>query len=296
MIYEWRGFLEMCPEIYTFVPPYKIIYMKNKLFLISLIFLFACNDPGREAQSLLENAKKRYENAEYNSAKQLLDEVKKKYPKEVDVLKESLHLMRQIDLKEQERNLLFCDSMLLAGRAQADSLRALFTFEKDPQYDTRGKYTSAQPADSSPLKIQTGVYEDGEIYLQSLYTGTTPLLHNCLKVSLPSGEYARTEIIPRDGGANYSFQDDNTGLIHETVTYQNGKDNGVIPFIYNHSRDKLTLTCLGGKTLSVPLARKEAGALVKCLDFSLVLKDIQQLQREKIKAEERIKYLREKIH
>lgn len=288
--------IEIYLKLCTFVPPYKITYMKNNLFLITLIFLFACNNPGKEAQFYLEKAQKLYENAEYNSAKQVLDEIKTKFPKEVNRLKESLYLMRQIELKEQERNLIFCDSMLVSCKINADSLRTYFVYEKDPAYDVRGKYLEKQAADFSSLKIQTGVYEDGEIYLKSLYSGTSAIRHNHLKVSIPSGEYARTEIIPFDGGSNYSFKDDNTGLIHETVTYQKGKENEVIQFIYNHSREKLTVAYLGGKTSSFLLSRKEIDALVKCVDFSLALTDIQKLQREKTKAEERIEYLQKKLH
>jgi hypothetical protein len=270
--------------------------MKKYLLGIAIIFLFACNNDNKEARSYLEKAKTLYETGEYNSAKQVLDSIRMKYPKEVDVLKESLFLMRQIELKEQERNLAFCDSMLIIRQIEADSIRSYFVFEKAPEYDTRGKYIEKKVAALfSFLKIQTGVYEEGDMYLKSCYSGKAALRHNQLKISTPTGEYAQTEIIPFDGGANYSFKDDNTKLIHETVTYQKGKDNGVIQFIYNHPDKKLTAHYLGGKMYSVVLSRQEIESLIKSADLSLVLLDIQKLQKEKSKAEERIKYLEKKL-
>jgi hypothetical protein len=269
---------------------------KQYLFLLILFFLSACNRPDKEAQSFLDKAKTLYENAEYNSAKQVLDELKTKYPKEVDLLKERLLLMRQIEWKEQERNLIFCDSLLIVRQAELDSIKAYFVFEKNPEYDATGRYIEKKTAASVlSQRIQTGVNEDGAIYLKSLYAGTSALRHNQLKVSVPSGEYAQTKAIPFDGGANYSFKDDNTGLIHETVTYQKGQDNGVIEFICNYSREKLTVNYLGKRNYSFVLSRQEVESLVKSAALSSVLSEVKKLEKEKIKAGERIKYLQGKL-
>jgi hypothetical protein len=270
--------------------------MKKQVFIFITIFLISCNGNQKEARSVLEKARALYENTEYSTAKQALDELKTQYPKEVEIQKEGLHLMRQIDLKEQQRNLLFCDSVLIVRQAEADSIKRYFIFEKDPEYDTTGKYIEKKlAASSSSRKLQSGVYENGEIYLKSVYSGASALRHNQLKVSLPTGEFMQTEAIPFDGGANYSFKDDNTGLIHESVTYQKGRDNEVMRFIYNHPNEKLTVQYLGGKSHSFVLAKPEIESLLTTVDLSIAISDVQKLQREKTKAEERIAYLQSKI-
>jgi hypothetical protein len=281
----------------------EMMYMKQFMshyslirLLITCLFLSACNSDRKEASVALEKAKILYENAEYGAAKQIVAEMKTQYPKEVDLLKETLHLTRQIELKEQEKNLFFCDSLLTVKQFSADSISRFFVFEKDPKYDATGRYIEKKAAAAaSSMRIQTGIYETGNIYLKSVYRGKTPIRHNRLKVSTPGGEYAQTEPVPFDGGANYTFIDDNTGLTHEVVTWQKGRDNGLIQFIYNYSAQKLTAQYTGGKLYSFVLTPAEIESLSKTVIFSFILRDIQNLQKEKAKAEERIKYLQAKL-
>ena len=270
--------------------------MKKYVFLIAVVCLFSCDNERKAAQESFDKAKALYENAEYGGAKQMLDEFKMQYPKQLELQKEGLHLMRLIELKEQERNLAYCDSMVIIRQVEVDSLKQYFVYEKDPQYDETGKYIEKKMAASlSSQKLRVGVNEDGDIYLISTYSGGSPIKHNQLKVLTSSGEYAETEAIPFDGGANYSFKDDNTGLIHELVTYQKGRDNGVIRFIDHHSNEKLTAQYLGGKNHSYVISKSVIESLSKSLDLSITLLDVQQLQKEKEKAEKRLEYLRSKV-
>jgi hypothetical protein len=271
--------------------------MKKYLFLMGVILFFGCNNDKKEAQVALDKARVQYENGEYATAKQSLDELKTLYPKQYDVQNEGLQLMRRIELKEQERNLTYCDSLLIVRRAEVDSMQVYFVFEKDPEYDAVGKYIEKKLAASpTSQKLRTGVEEDGGIYLISTYSASSPLRHNRLKVSVSSGEYMETEAIPFDGGANYSFKDDNTGITHELVTYRKGRDNGVIRFIYSHSGEKQTASYLGGKNFSFPISAAEIASLSKSVDLSAALSDMQYLQNEKEKAEKRIEYLKSKLN
>jgi hypothetical protein len=266
------------------------------LVLLTCLFVSACNNDRKEASAILEKAKALSENAEYGTALQTLDELKAQYPKEIELLKEALHLTRQIELKEQERNLFFCDSLFDVRQLEIDSLQQYFVFEKDPEYDVTGRYIEKKAAASAASrKIQAGVYETGDIYLKSIYRGKGAIRHNQLKVSTSSEEYVQTEVIPFDGGANYTFTDENTGLTHEIVTYQKGRDNDLLRFVYCFSSQKLTAHYIGVKPYSFSLATAEIESLTKTLEFSLVLSDIQRLQKEKKKTEERIQYLRKKL-
>jgi hypothetical protein len=265
------------------------------LFLIFL-FLISCNNNKEAAQSQLEQARSLYETAQYGSAKQLLDELKVQYPKELAVQKEALHLMREIELTEQERNLAFCDSLLIIRQAEADSMKPYFVFEKT-EYDNVGRYVdkSWNPSVGAVSNyLKTSVNELAETVLTSVYSGGA-IKYNQLKVSNSSGEYAETEAIPFDGGANYSFQDA-TGRNYQIVTFQKGRDNGVIEFIYHYTGEKIMMEYVGGKkTAPLVLSSKEKNALVRTVDFAAVLTDIENFKKEKDKARKRIEYLRSKI-
>lgn len=267
-------------------------------FLLFAVFLFfiACNENKKAAQSYLKQTQELYEQTQYSSAKQMLDELKVQYPNELDAQKEALHWMRKIEWKEQERNLLFCDSMTIVRQAEADSMKRFFIFEKT-KYDDIGKYIDKSWNPSPEVRsnyIKTSVTESGEIVLTSVYSGFSALQYNRLRVSTPSGEYAETQAIPFDGGANYSFQDIN-GKIYQTVTFQKGKDDGVVRFIYDHPNEKLTVSYLGKKNHTYTLTLLMITALRNTMDFSVALSDIRRLQQEREKAAKRIEYLQSKI-
>ncbi|GHT88436.1 hypothetical protein FACS189474_3680 [Bacteroidia bacterium] len=267
----------------------------KRLLLVGFLFLAGChtNEPARLQ---LEQARNLYENAQYGSAKQTLDELKTNFPKAYEVQKEAIHLMREIEVKEQERNLIFCDSMLLVRQAEVDSMKSYFVFEKT-EYDANGRYVdkSWNPAISSGDNfIKTSVNELNEIALTAVYKGAA-IQYDHLKVFIPSGEYAETQAIPFDGGANYSFKD-GAGITYQIVTFQKGRDNGVIPFIYNYSQEKITMEYAGGKKVSPRIiSGNEKLSLVRTVDFTAILKDIDQLKQEKDKAGKRIEYLQSKL-
>lgn len=268
--------------------------MQKSGFIFLLLFLFACNQDKEKALQYLSSAQDFYENAEYGSAKQVLDELKITYPKEISVQKEAFDLMRKIEINEQSRNISFCDSMIIVMQSEIDSLKSLFLFEKS-EYDTSGRYIdknyNPQPGYASKyIKIQ--VMETGGVALTSVHRGA-PIKHNQIKVSLPSGEFAETQVVSFDGGNNYSFSD--LGQTYELVTYQNGRDNGVILFIYNFADKKITLEYLGGKKTSpYVLSEKEKKALVNSVNLAAALKELSQFETEKEKAEKRLEYLQSK--
>ncbi len=270
----------------------------NRIFFILIAFLLftACNNNKKLAQENLERARILSENHQFEAAKQSLDSLKVNFPKEVGVLKDGLQVMRQVELREQERNIQYCDSMLIVKTAEADSMKVLFIFEKDPKYDDIGKYIDKQQVLERNIGrsyIRSGVNELGEMYIASVYHGGGKLKHNQLKVSAPDQSFSETSVIPEDGGVNFSFQD--LGMTTEVVTYQNNKDNGVILFIYNNSKYRLKAELLGGKPYSFFISDGDKKSLIKTHDFSVVLSDIQRLEKEKEKAKTRIEYLKSKL-
>ena len=271
----------------------KIISMnKKEVFIGLLFFLIACNSNKKQASVYLENAQKLYEQGEYASAKSNLDSIKKLFPKEFGIRKQGLELKRRIEIKEQERNLNFCDSLLNVRLAEAETMKSGFLFEKDPKYDDVGKYIDKNQRLEAKLQssyIRTRVNESGEMLFSSVYYGSRPIHHSRLKVSKSNGEYAETELIPHDGGLNYSFVDG--GMTTEVVTYTQGKDAGVIQFIYNNKESALKAEFIGKGNYSFTISGADKNVLVKTADFAVVLSDIKKLKKEKEKSIQRLKYL-----
>lgn len=270
--------------------------MNKKCFICLSFLLIACNSNRKQATIYLENAQKLYEQSEYTSAKNNLDSIKKLFPKEFGIQKQGLQLRRRIETKEQERNLNFCDSLLIVRLAEAETMKPGFLFEKDTAYDDVGKYIDKSQRLETKLQtsyIRTCVTEQGEMLFSSVFYGSRPIHHSQLRVSKANGEYAVTESIPYDGGLNYSFVDGE--MTTEIVTYTQGKDDGVIHFIYDNKESALKADYLGKEKYSFTISTADKNALVKAFDFAVILSDIENLKKEKEKSSQRLKYLAGKL-
>lgn len=271
--------------------------LKKYLFLLSLFpVLFSCSGDKEKAQVYLERAQTSYDRSDYSFARQMLDSLNILFPQELELRREALHLLRRVELKEEERQLLLSDSLLASRMEEADRLKQEFVFEKDPQYDDLGKYFDKRQKIENKVErsyIRSWVDEHGDLFLASVFYGKVPLKHNQLKVSRPDGNYVTTQVIPFDGGLNYSFSD--FGMTTEVVTYGAGRDEGVALFICENKDQTLKAEYLGGRKFSLTIPAGDKSSLSRTVDLSVLLTDIERLKKEKEKAEKRIEYLKTKI-
>lgn len=140
--------------------------MKKLAICITLIaaILTGCNGDEKAAQARLDKARAMYENNEFFGAKNEIDSIRALYPKEVKVLKQGLTLMRQVEVKEAERNIAFCDSLLPIKLEEVEGLKKGFAFEKDSVYEEIGNYIWKQQTIERNVQrcyVRCGVNEEG---------------------------------------------------------------------------------------------------------------------------------------
>lgn len=272
--------------------------MKKSIFccLCAMALLSACSQDAKKADAMLEEARQMYEAGQYASAKAQIDSIHTVYPKEFKALKAGLKLMREVEMKESERNIAFCDSMMPIKIAELDSLKKGFNFEKDSAYNDLGTYVSKQQTIERNVKrcyIRSGVNEKGEIYLASVYFGAKPINHTSLKLSTPEGLFAETPAIPYDGGLNYHFTD--LGNTTEVVTYQGEKCADVVNFINSNKDGRIKAELLGGKPYVMYIADADKKAIAQTYEIAVVLSDIETMRKLKDKAQKKIVYLQNKL-
>lgn len=283
----------------TYLCNHKSISSMKKTIVCMLVaaLVGGCSQSEREAQALLEEARLHLQQNEFFAARSEIDSLRAKYPKEYKVLREALDLMRQVDLKEAERNIAFCDSLMPIRVHEADSLKAGFTFEKDTLYQEIGNYVwKGQTIERNVQRcyVRCGVDENGEMYLASVYYGSRPIDHTSIKLSIPEGLFAETASIPYDGGVNYHFQD--MGATTEVVTYKGDHGREAIKFIYDHAGERIKVEYKGGKPYIIYMADADKKALVATYHLASALSDIHQMVETKRKALKRIAYLNEKMN
>ncbi|MDR2118615.1 MAG: hypothetical protein LBP25_03670 [Tannerellaceae bacterium] len=264
--------------------------------ILMLLTPAGCRNREKEARTALENARLLYENSEWVSAKLEIDSLRARYPQEVGVLREALDLMRRVELKEAERNIAYCDSLLPVRMEEARPAAAGFILEKDTVYGESGTYVRKRQTVERNVErsyLRCGVTEYGEMYLASVYFGARPIDHTGITVSTADGLYAETVAIPYDGGLNYRFKDG--GNTSEIVTYKGTNGLDAILFVCTHASKRIKVDYTGGKPYTLYLSEADKEDLVATYSLAGILNEIRGLTAEREKAVKKKAYLEEKL-
>jgi hypothetical protein len=273
-----------------------MVMKKSIVCFILLMGLFACKSDEKKAASHLEKARQYMNQGIFNSAKLEIDTIRTFYPKAYAVVKESIKLMYEIELKEQTRTNKYCDSILVSLIPKAEILKKEFILDKDPKYQETGNWilkSQSVEANIGQSYIRTGVSENGEMYITSVYYGKAPIHHKAIKISTPDGLFAETQPIEADGGNNDSFVDG--GMTSEIVTYLHKKENGITGFIKLYGVNQLKVTYLGDKEFSFILDEKTKQAVYKTYELAQALSAINKYSNELNLSAKKIRLLNLKI-
>ncbi|MDR3140220.1 MAG: hypothetical protein LBU37_00585 [Tannerellaceae bacterium] len=267
------------------------------IYSMGMILLFAgCNNNEKEARARYGKAVDLYEQNDLFAARNEIDSIRLYYPGEINVLKDAIELKRLVELKETDRNIAYCDSLLPIRQEEAGVLNKNFIMEKDTLYQDTGNYVWKQQTIERNVErsyIRCKVSEDGVMALESVYFGNRPLNHTGIKVSVKYGFFAETASIPYDGGTNYRFQD--LGNTTEVVTYKGENAVDAVKFIYANAGERIKVEYTGGKAYTIYMADADKKALVATYDLATVLSDVDTLLREREKAIKRKAYLEGKL-
>jgi len=271
--------------------------MKNLIVCIVLsIGLFACKSDEDKATQHLIKARQCLENGALNTAKLEIDTIRTFYPKAYSVIKESIKLMYEVDLKVQTKTNKYCDSILITLLPKAEILKKEFILDKNEKYQDVGNWmlkSQSIEANIGKTYLRTGVLENGNLYITSVFHGKTPIHHKAIRVSTKDGLFAETQQVQPDGGNNFTFTDG--GMTSEIVTYLLKKENGVTGFIKLYGANPLKVTYLGDQEYSFMLDDKTKQAVYKTVELAKVLSEIDHFSRELNLSARKIRILSLKI-
>lgn len=243
----------------------------------------------------LAHAEAMYERNEAMAAKSEIDTIRKYYSEDVKVMKASLLLLWKIELKEAERNIAYCDSLLPVRQAEAVRLSKDFILEKN-EYQAAGLYIHKQQMVEKNVErsyIRCSVSETGELTLISIYFGSAPINHTAIRISSRSGLFVHTATVPYDGGMNYRFKD--LGNTSEIVNYKGSHCTDAVSFICSNQKERLKVDYTGGKAYSIYMDEASGKAVLAASELAVALSDVSRLSKERNIAADKIAWLTEKL-
>ena len=107
--------------------------MKTMILLACLCCtLFSCENVEKKAGEKLQTAREAFKRGDFSEAKMQIDSIKILYPKAFETRREGISLMQQVELKEQEKTLVYLDSLLQKKQSELDAKKGNSLSKKMP--------------------------------------------------------------------------------------------------------------------------------------------------------------------
>ena len=267
--------------------------MKKGLLMMCLCCtLFSCNDIEKKAEEKLQAARHAFEQGNYNEAKILIDSIKTLYPKAFDVRRAGIGLMQEIELKEQERSLLYLDSMLQAKQQVFDAIKSKYVFEKDAEYQNIGHYLHPSQVIEKNLHrsfLRFQVDENGIMSMTSIYCGFRNIHHIAVKVIAPDGSFAETP------ASKDSYETTDLGETIEKADYKMGEDGNVMGFLYLNKDKNIKIQYQGERPYSTAMSPTDRQALADVYELAQLLSSISEIKKNMEEANLKIGFVKRKM-
>ncbi|MBR4043596.1 MAG: hypothetical protein IKJ10_02965 [Bacteroidaceae bacterium] len=260
--------------------------------ILALSLLAGCGDGGeKEAQVRLQKAEAALQQDNFSEAKLQIDSIKMLHPKAFEARKQGIKLMQQVDLKEQQKTLVYLDSMMQVKQLQLDSIKGNFVLEKDTAYQEIGNWfypTQVVEKNVGRSFLRAQVSELGEMALTSIYCAGGKLNHTSVKVSV-GDTFAETPM------TKDSYTTTDLGRTIEKADYKVGEDGGVAGFIVANADKNIQLTFIGDKTWRTAMQKNDRKAFVELTELARILSCMEEIRKQQKEANLKIQFVTRKI-
>lgn len=260
--------------------------------ILALSLLAGCGDGGeKEAQVRLQKAEAALQQDNFSEAKLQIDSIKVLHPKAFEARKQGIKLMQQVDLKEQQKTLVYLDSMMQVKQLQLDSIKGNFVLEKDTAYQEIGNWfypTQVVEKNVGRSFLRAQVSELGEMALTSIYCAGGKLNHTSVKVSV-GDTFAETPM------TKDSYTTTDLGRTIEKADYKVGEDGGVAGFIVANADKNIQLTFIGDKTWRTAMQKNDRKAFVELTELARILSGMEEIRKQQKEANLKIQFVTRKI-
>lgn len=260
--------------------------------ILALSLLAGCGDGGeKEAQVRLQKAEAALQQDNFSEAKLQIDSIKMLHPKAFEARKQGIKLMQQVDLKEQQKTLVYLDSMMQVKQLQLDSIKGNFVLEKDTAYQEIGNWfypTQVVEKNVGRSFLRAQVSELGEMALTSIYCAGGKLNHTSVKVSV-GDTFAETPM------TKDSYTTTDLGRTIEKADYKVGEDGGVTGFIVANADKNIQLTFIGDKTWRTAMQKNDRKAFVELTELARILSGMEEIRKQQKEANLKIQFVTRKI-
>lgn len=254
--------------------------------------LLSCENVEKKASEKLQTARAAFKRGDFSEAKMQIDSIKMLYPKAFEARREGIGLMQQVELKEQEKTLVYLDSLLQQKQGELDALKGKFTLEKDAEYQQIGNYLHPSQVIEKNLHrsyLRFQVNETGQMSMTSIYCGPSNIHHISVKVVAPDGSFAETP------ASKDSYETTDLGEKIEKADFKMGEDGNVMGFLYLNKDKNIKVNYQGERSYSTTMSPADRQALAGIYELAQILSSITQIKKEMEEANLKVEFVKRKM-
>lgn len=253
-----------------------IMKIKVLFFIIlsTLLLLAGCSKTYPEAEAHLHKARLLLSESKYTEAKAELDSIHTNYSKAADQRRAALLLLDSIRFSENTQLIELSSKELIDYTVSREELLEDFKLVKDEKYQTKGIFYPKNIANQSLIAatdLEVGIYEDGPLFLKSIYIGSQK--HNQIKLEAGS-ESKESLVIPND----FITRFDDLGKTYEIMNITANYQNGLVDFLAEHKDKNIDVVLLGNVSKKYRLSNKSMDNILKASNLSKSILAIDSLQ------------------
>ena len=252
---------------------------KSIIFFTIACLLSACGQTEeKKAATLYDNAMRFYKENSLDNAKNLLDSIHAKSPRQVEYRKKADTLLWRITIDEINRDMPQVDSALKALLQDAEAIAKNYRFTKDEKYQQVGDYEhkSMQNAiNSSRTYLKPIADEQGKFRLISNLVGKS-IKHRQIVAKV--GDATASTAEAKDEARN-SYND--FGVNYELVNYTAPEVEQLISFFRQNADKQIEIILKGDKDYSYKISKSNVKTILDTYDFAKILKEVYGNQARK---------------
>ncbi len=239
--------------------------------IASALCLGGCSSKSAErigAEQLVASADSALKVQNYDEAMAILDSLKAKYPQEIEMQRQGMHLRPQVIEGQTIRQLQTADSLRAYYEYVADSLKQYFTLVHNPELGEDYDYYVIKEYKNSNLFNRTGiearVEPSGELRLISSLVGHPAVKHTQIALA-PKGQGSfkvESAEVPYDGERNYR-----SGAT-EMITFTGAECDTLGHYLVTEAPKDVMLVFRGAKVHSMPLSKNDRKSLEMSYRFA----------------------------
>ncbi len=245
--------------------------------LASAMLCMACSSGNEKekANALYNEAAAAVENNDFNRAIMLVDSLKSAYPGQIDIRRNSLHILARANEGLALRRLESADSLVAVIQVDIEAMSNDITEIDNPVE----KYYVVKGTDPSKFYSKDGLQArmspDGDLYLISSLASrkvqSTSIAVEC------DGRRAVTATVAHDGERN------DRSMGSEVITFMGAECDSVARFIAENADRKITLIFEGSKPFSMTLPESQANEIATLTRYAGLVRQLKgaMIEREK---------------